>query len=322
MNYNKLIIKILIALLIILTGFFCLKWGTASYLSHQYGLGEPLLYQTHPFYGYRPRANQHLDSRRGQVVHTNNLGLRNLEDWNAEVDKKILIVGDSVVFGGSIVSNDQLFTFLLEKKMKSLFKVGNAGVNGWGVENIYGLIFEYQFQPASQYLTMVLEDDFYRGRSLIDSFPYWGKKPSSPIDEVFLYYASKFNRKKYLYWLQDVTEEERKKVLEKSVRQIQLMEQDLIAKGYRHLCLISPTRSQFMNNTTKDKEIHAIIQSAKGSFIYIIDELHQLNLDDSEKDGVFYDEWHLTAKGHRLWAHVLEKVIKRKWKLPRSPFND
>src|SRR5262245_15511960 len=59
------------------------------------GLGNPVLYEVDPDYGYRPRPNQLVHRFGGATVRINNLGIRANEDWET-VSNKVLFVGDSV----------------------------------------------------------------------------------------------------------------------------------------------------------------------------------------------------------------------------------
>jgi hypothetical protein len=126
------------------------------------GLGRPVLYDSSPVYGYRPLPGGTYRRFGGARLHFNNLGLRAEGDWDDEPDGKILFLGDSVTYGGSYVDNNQLFSALATGGLPG-YAAGNAGVNAWGVENIYGLVVEMGFQPAKVYVTVVPEADFYRG---------------------------------------------------------------------------------------------------------------------------------------------------------------
>ena len=92
----------LTALVVLLTAL-----GTEVTL-RKMGLGDPILYDTHSDYGYRPTPNQLVQRFSGAVVRINNLALRALDDWHTPT-KKVVFVGDSVTYGGSYVSTEDLF---------------------------------------------------------------------------------------------------------------------------------------------------------------------------------------------------------------------
>src|SRR5690606_34750321 len=110
------------------------------------GLGNPVIYDSSPVYGYRPLPNREYVRFGGSTIKFNNLGLRTNTDWDETKANKILFLGDSVTYGGSYIDNNELFSQLtvdlINQSNKSDYMSGNAGVNGWGVENFYGLVVE------------------------------------------------------------------------------------------------------------------------------------------------------------------------------------
>ena len=99
-------------LFVILSSFFILfisvKLGDL-FLQKKFGLGKPLIYKNSKFYGYDIKPNQKL-VRRGNKIIINNMGMRSNSDWKNDRKNKIIFFGDSVTYGGSVVSNDDLFS--------------------------------------------------------------------------------------------------------------------------------------------------------------------------------------------------------------------
>lgn len=140
--------------------------STEILLQKVMGLGDPVIYDVNPAYGYRPLPNRSYRRFGGARLEFNNLGLRAEIDFDASPAGKILFLGDSVTYGGSRIDNADLFSRLAVAEMEG-FTSGNAAVNAWGVENIYGLVVESEFRPAQIYVTVVSEGDFYRGLAQI-----------------------------------------------------------------------------------------------------------------------------------------------------------
>src|SRR5262245_61539865 len=145
------------------------------------GLGDPVIYEIHPDYGYRPRPNQEVRRFDGAIVRLNNLGIRANENWDTAANK-VLFVGDSVTYGGSYVSNEDLFALRAVPEGRG-WVGGSAGVNAWGIENMYGLIVRHAFLPARVYVTVLIETDFYRGFSEKPEF-FWTAKPLFAFQEI------------------------------------------------------------------------------------------------------------------------------------------
>ena len=78
------------ALLLLGVSLLILLVGVEYGLQKIMGLGNPVIYQTNPFYGYRPLPNQEVTRFYGAKLKFNNLGLRANEDWDEKVEDKIL----------------------------------------------------------------------------------------------------------------------------------------------------------------------------------------------------------------------------------------
>jgi len=102
-----------------------------------YGFGTPLLYVQDPDVGYYPKPHQRA-RHPGRIVSVNNYGMRSpdVPPVKTPGHVRILLLGDSTL-AGTWVSNDELYSSLLEKKLNAaagapVFEVLNMGVNAWG----------------------------------------------------------------------------------------------------------------------------------------------------------------------------------------------
>ena len=77
-------------------------------LAKKYGLGTPVIYKYSNIVGYEIKPNQKL-KRLGNEIDINKHGMRS-SNWRNDIPNKILFFGDSVTYGGSIVSNSDLFS--------------------------------------------------------------------------------------------------------------------------------------------------------------------------------------------------------------------
>jgi hypothetical protein len=283
-------------------------------LKYKTGLGTPVLYYANPLFGYRLQPNQDLERKKGIQIRINNLGLRAKHDWDNNIQNKILFLGDSVTYGGSYISNDNLFS---EQSIKNIptYQSGNAAVNAWGVENIYGLIADAKFMPAKIYITVLPEEDFYRGFVRIKGYPFWCKSPKYALKELFFYilhkkiyidrYQSKAISEKY------ISKEEIKSIIvEKAVAKLKKLDSLLKSKGYKHLIYISPTKKQVVEKASKDIVLENLLKNNKLNVTYISNKIEALTLSPKEKQNLFHDNVHLTEKGHLLWGRLIEKKLK------------
>lgn len=275
---------------------FCLRYFM--------GFGNPVLYDSNPLYGYRLLPNQEVSRFQSSVIKVNNLGLRADENWDNRVDNKILFLGDSVTYGGSYISNDELFSTLAVKYIEG-YKGGSAGVNGWGVENIHGLIVYSEFLPASIYVTVLPERDFYRGLTRLQGLPFWNHKPNSAVQELLYHFFYKENLKRYRHWQEYASEAEQKKVVENAVIKLKEVDESLKSQGYLHLIYISPTREQVLQRDEKDKHVFYFLAKYNLNVTFILDRINLLNFTSAEKETLFYDGVHLSKEGHIIWAEIM-----------------
>jgi len=272
------------------------------------GLGRPILYDSSPVYGYRPLPNQIISRFSGSEIRVNNLGIRADEDWNANVEDKILFLGDSVTYGGSYISNDELFSTLAAKDVAG-YKTGNAAVNAWGVANIHGLMVKSEFLPARVYVTVLLEDDFYRGLTRILGLPFWNRKPDFAIQELMYFAFHRLSLDRYRKWQEFASEDDVRTIAESAVIQLKEIDELLKSKGYLHLIFITPTRQQVLEGESKDEHVQLFLRKHELPVTYISEELDALSLGREQMEQLFYDDRHLSEEGHVIWGEIIDDEL-------------
>lgn len=278
----------------------CLEWG-----AKQFGLGEVVVYGAHPIHGYRPLPNQDLQRFGGSRIKFNNLALRADQNWDARTDDKILFLGDSVTYGGSYIDNNELFSELAVKNLP--LKAGNAGVNGWGVLNVHALVKELEFLPANTYVSMFPEGDFYRGLTRLGGQPYWTKKADYALEELFFYGLYKlYLRKSPGLNYAALNDDEKSRLVNLAARQLKEMDDFLKSKGFKHIVVITPSRSQALLGHPKDSLVEQALKSHQLDAIYLLDKMQTIQA----KDEWFHDEIHLTKEGHAQWGKWLKQELE------------
>lgn len=278
-------------------------------LRRLYGLGNPVLYDSHPLYGYRLRPNQRVGREGGAVIAVNNLGLRADRDWDANPEDKVLFLGDSVSYGGSYVSNDELFSTLAVRQFPG-FTSGNAAVNGWGVENVHGLVVGTEFLPARVYVTVLPEGDFYRGLNRISGQPVWCRKPNGALHEVAFYYLNRIHERRYRAWETRSTAD-KKRVVEAAAAKLAEMDQFLRRRGFLHRIYITPTRAQVLGRRGRDANVEAALRDRGLEVVYLADRLVARRLSTESARAFFHDNVHLSIAGHRLWGEIIGADLRQ-----------
>ncbi len=111
----------------------------------KFGFCTAPLYISDPAFEYIYAPNQELH-RFGNVIRTNELSMRS--DPVSKTDTLVvLLVGDSVINGGSLTDQDSLASSKLEKKLSTVLRksvrVLNIAAGSWGPDNIAAYLTKY-----------------------------------------------------------------------------------------------------------------------------------------------------------------------------------
>jgi hypothetical protein len=273
------------------------------------GFGDPVLYEAHPDFGYRPRPSQSVRRFDGAVVRINNLRIRALDDWQSPA-RKIVFLGDSVTYGGSYVSTSDLFAV---RAAPDGWTGGSAGVNAWGVGNIHGLIVRHRFLPAQVYVTVLIEDDFYRGFSERPSF-FRLSKPVLALEEIVPH--ALLTAKAYLRRMAPQRSVEagsrprRRATAEQSVGQLAELDTFLRSRGFVHLMYLSPSRANLGGGVPPDPAVAEALERSSLRVIRLQDDQLLSKIDAAEVAALYHDVVHLTRRGHDVWARIIKRDLQ------------
>jgi hypothetical protein len=108
------------------------------------GLGSPVLFVQSPAFGYMPAPEQDVN-RFFSHIKTNEQGMRSasFSHEKAAATRRVLFVGDSVLFGTTYVDQSRIFTSLIEdyyRQNAMPVEVLNASSPGWAPANELGFI--------------------------------------------------------------------------------------------------------------------------------------------------------------------------------------
>ena len=144
------------------------------------GLGDPPLSEGAPDIDYIFKPNQRC-SRFGNAVNYNNLSMRMDEDIvKGDSRRRVFVIGDSVINGGSLTDQSELATALLQRELPK-FQVCNVSAGSWGPGNYAAyfrrhpwLVREDDIMVVEMASHDIWEDDPKRGAGQIvgtESFP-------------------------------------------------------------------------------------------------------------------------------------------------------
>ena len=280
------------------------------------GLGNPLLYELNPLFGYRPQPNQVIEPKGGMGIlyaariSTNNLGLRAAGVWDSNPSGKILFLGDSVTYGGQYVDDEKLFSSVVGRGLPA-WQVGNGGVNAWGVENIVGLVMDSGFLPAEVVVTCLIEGDFYRGTTRASSVPLWTNRPISALQDLLMHYIWRANELRYGDSIDTVVskESEQEKIVDRATKRLKELDEYLKLRQVRHVVIILPTRGQVVENDPLDTMVHQSLARYGIEANYLLPAIRRLESDASKRRAWYHDIVHLEPAGHAVYGDLIAKTL-------------
>jgi hypothetical protein len=167
-----------------------------------YGFGTPVLYMQDSDVGYYPKPNQRVRVP-GRIISINNHGMRaaDVAPQKAPGHIRILLLGDSTL-AGTYVSNEELYSSLLEKKLNlaagaPVFEVMNMGVDAWGP--FHELAFVKKFGTFDADLAVICGPiyDAYRPKYALERLPMFPDThpPRLALEQLLYDFAWRFREK-------------------------------------------------------------------------------------------------------------------------------
>ncbi len=176
--------------------------GIAELILRAQGFGpEAVLYVQDARAAYFPAPDQNHE-RYGGSVHVNHFGMRS-PDVTADKPAgafRVLMLGDSTLWGGSYLDQEQLYARILEKKLGAIsggkVEVLAMGVNGWGPFHERGFVDGHGNFGADLVIVCLPHDDLDRDRYSLLSLPYFtaGQPPRLALEEVLMHTVWRYRR--------------------------------------------------------------------------------------------------------------------------------
>lgn len=301
--FRALIVTVLVITLSVPAAEVAARWA---------GFGGPLLYYANSSYRYAPVPNQHVvrNTRSGTTI--DGQGLRGTEPWSADADLHILFVGDGVTFGGT--ETDDATTFAdrtcveLERRRGGNLVCGNAGVRGYGVDNMTArLRFDPAVAHADIVVVTIITKDATRGLADMGDSVY-SVQPHGPLRALWEVSGNLLNRGatmlRYDYGNFDPRDDLR--VLNLSLSELYSELRDLQDKGKRILVLFVPSRREVHGKEAPTTR--PVRDNILGSGFSAIDLTEAMASPAT-------DEWHesdgiaLAEAGHELLATVIADAL-------------
>lgn len=268
------------------------------------GLGDPVLYYTNASFRYAPAPNQRRERRDAAVATIDEHGLRGVESWGAAADRRILFVGDSVTWGGTNTDDTATFAARTCAKLEELggdLTCGNAGVNGYGVDNMTArLRFDPAVERADVVVVTIITGDATRGLTDLKSSYFYSAQPHGPLKALWelagfaLFYGS--GKLRYDRNAHDPRDDI--PVLEESLARLYDVLRRLEDGGKQVLVVFSPVKGEL--DGAQKPLTEALRSSIRASGLPSLDLMEAMAARRNED--LYYDAVHLNQAGHELYA--------------------
>ncbi len=269
------------------------------------GLGEPIVYATNAAFRYAPVPGQHVVRRGGASVTIGPEGLRGVEPWSGPADHRILFLGDSVTWGGTNTDDVKLFAHVtcaeLEARVAQNFVCGNAGVNGYGTENMIArLRYDPNLAPADTVVVTLISVDPIRGTSDLASAHFFSRPPAGPLRGLWEVAAfGAFKTAAILRW-GSASYDSRLDipVAMDALQRLYSALRRLEESGKSVLIVFSPHKDEFQGDP--DALDAAVRADLAASGFRLLDLTEPMRAEISR--GVYHDNVHLNELGHALYG--------------------
>lgn len=160
-----------------------------------FGLGSPLLYQQDVACGYLPQPDQNINRffAHNQINHFS-MRSPDIDVHRAAGHERVLLLGDSVLYGTTYVDQSAIFSSLLANLLPSIehkpVDVLNASAGGWGIANEVGYLTTRGTFDANLVLIVLNTTDPSQPMSQFEpgmNFPQ--SRPWSAIGEAWSHYV-------------------------------------------------------------------------------------------------------------------------------------
>jgi hypothetical protein len=182
---KKVLVPLAIAFLTL-----CLCLAGLEYYLRSDGFGYPPLYESDPAVGYLLKPSQSLTRTNGCRVIINGLGMRSPGTTRNKPKgvSRVLVLGDSVPYGGSYIDQDDIFTSVAERLLNSdgkRYEVLNAGVNALGPRNISAYVRTRGVYQSDMVIIYFPWGNLRRGWTNFYIVPFWSNSPRWALAEYF-----------------------------------------------------------------------------------------------------------------------------------------
>ena len=279
------------------------------------GLGNPPISMEHKTIEYEFAPNQDL-RRFHKKIKINSMGMRSNEFSQDSNKKRIIVYGDSVIWGGSLTDQKNLSTEILKRILKKNnynFDVGNVSAGSWGPGNWLAHINERGIYGADIVILVISSHDWIDNptyQSIKNNVNLPTKKPNFATEELITRYIIPKIKKTF---------QSRKKTKSKQINIADRRGLDDLAefisivreKNAEIVVVQFWDRDEFNNGKPKEGNLQ-IKKVLKVNKVKNIDSIDRFKKCSKDSQNLFVDNMHpFTKLGQKCLGYVLYEAFKK-----------
>ncbi len=288
----------------------------AELLLRMFGFGNPILYQPHAQAGFFPAPNQDVQRYGGRVA-TNSHGMR-APEFNAEKRPgtlRILMLGDSTLYGGSFVDQPDIYARRLESSLDAAYgdknvEVLNMGVNAWGPFNKLGYVEMFGTFDSDIAIICLPIGDIYRKLAQLWGVPFMpvGRGPRFALEEVLHH----LNWRSRALGTRKAELTNREAQGERGIAAYVKLAEMLRDRGCEVFIEILPSQQAGASDVIPAEQKQAVekLSAALAAKGFKVGYPAGLFEGHGEPDDIYHDPVHLSTHGHDLYAKYLESRLR------------
>ncbi len=271
-------------------------------------LGDPPLYEVHPTIEYLMKPGVY--RRFGNQVSVNSAGMRSPEAAILPLQagaRRVLVVGDSVVNGGSLTDDLALATVRLEARLCGSVptSVCNVSAGSWGPGN-WLAFFRERGTFSAQFAVLVLNDG---DATDVPTFAPLGPEHPTSRPPLAIWEAFRNYLPRYVPWMRPAPPEPlRSTGVPDALDDLSVSVELLRKSGVATCAVLFPTESELRQGPGKGSiAIKARLESLS---VPIVDASDALRAAMERGEHPFRDGVHLTACGQSLLAGICMDALR------------
>jgi hypothetical protein len=280
-----------------------------------YGFGHTVLYVADTDIGYYPEPNVDLQ-RYGGKVRTNRFGMRS-PDFGVNKPPggfRIFMIGDSTLYGGSYVDQDDLYSSQVAARLNGPGAPGKVevlalGCNGWGPFHEHGMVRRFGSFRSDLAIIQMPIDDINRPLYGLMDVPFFAVQapPHLALEEVANHLMWRYRSDHA-----GLTPGWERIQSAHGVREYGGVVDDLKRSGAEVMVFVLPTREPGLGGTEPPKEAEwrgklEETLAERGVKTFFAQGFFK---GRGAADEIYHDNVHLKPMGHHVYAEFIEARIR------------